>query len=80
MDEDENDDPVGCQPAKDPLAEFRKIAEKHNLIRSGDPMDDNLVQAFYAVVERCACVAEPFEYGGDLGSGADAIRAELGED
>lgn len=80
MDEDENDDPVGCAPVKDPLAEFRKIAETRNLIRPGDPLDDNLVQAFYALVERCACAAEPFGMGDDLGSAADAIRAELGED
>ena len=80
MTEDENDDPVGCQPVKDPLREFRRIAETHHLIRPGDPLDDNLVQAFYALVERCACVADPFGSGDDLGSGADAIRAELGQD
>lgn len=78
--ENEDDDPVGCQPVKDPLTEFRKIAEAHNLIRPGDPLDDNLVQAFYALVERCACAAEPFDMGDDLGSAADAIRAELGQD
>jgi hypothetical protein len=78
--EDENDDPVGCAPVRDPMAEFRKIAETHNLIRSGDPLDDNLVQAFYALVERTACIAEPFDQGDDLGSAADAIRAQLGQD
>lgn len=78
--EDESDDPVGCPPARDPMAECRKIAETHNLIRPGDPLDDNLAQAFYALVERCACVAEPFDMGDDTGSAADAIRAQLGQD
>ncbi len=80
MQENENDDPVGCPPAKDPLSEFRRIAEGHNLIRTGDPMDENLIQAFYALVERCACVAEPFDSGDDTGSASEAIRAELGQD
>ncbi len=80
MQEDENDDPVGCPPAKDPLFEFRRIAEAHNLIRTSDPMDENLTQAFYALVERCACVAEPFDSSDDTGSASEAIRAELGQD
>jgi hypothetical protein len=78
--EDEDEDPVGCPPVRDPLLEFRKIAENHGLIREGDPIDNNLVQAFYAVVERCACVAEPFAPGDDAPNAADAIRAKLGQE
>lgn len=80
MEENEDMDPVGCPAVRDQMAEFRKIAETHNLIRTGDPLDDNLVQAFYAVVERAACIAEPFDMGDDTGSAADAIRAQLGQD
>ena len=75
--EDEHADPVGSPPSRDPLREFRIAAEASGAIRKGDPMDQTLIDFAYAIVERCACTAEPFVDDHDH-SAAEAIRAELG--
>ncbi|WP_286538437.1 hypothetical protein [Variovorax sp. J31P179] len=76
--EDEDDDPVGCPPVRDPVREFRAAAEASGLIWQGDPLDQKLIDFAHRVVERCACIAESFVDDRDH-SAADAIRSELGE-
>ena len=75
--ENEDDDPVGCRAPRDPTAEFRAAAEATGLIRPGDPLDQNLIDFAFRIVERCACVAESYSEPED--SAADAIRAQLGD-
>jgi len=75
--ENEDDDPVGCPAPRDPVAEFRIAAEESGLILHGDPIDQNLLDFAYRIVERCACVAESFSDHDE--SAADAIRSELGD-
>ncbi|KWT70850.1 MULTISPECIES: hypothetical protein [unclassified Variovorax] len=66
------------EPAPDtaePLEVFRAIATEHGLIRPGDPLDQNLVDAFTALVERAATIAE--EYETENGNTGQHIRAVL---
>jgi hypothetical protein len=68
---------VGCPAPRDPIEEFKLAASKVGLIRPGDPLDQRLIDYAFAIVERCACVAEPF--GNDDHTASAAIRAELGD-
>lgn len=54
---------------------YREIATKAGLIRSGDPMDQNLIDAFGMLVEKAAMVAD--EYETDHGNAGEHIRAVL---
>lgn len=77
MIENEDDDPVGQPPPRDPEAEFRAIAERVGLIRPGDPIDQNLLDFANGVVDLCATIGDGYgdaEAGGNAG---EHIRARL---
>lgn len=77
MIENEDDDPVGEPPARDPEAAFRAVAERVGLIGPGDPMDRKLLDFANGVVDLCATIAEPYGDSEAGGNAAEHIRAEL---
>ena len=77
MMENEDADPVG---PRDPEKIFRGIAAAAGVIREGDPLDRNLIDFAYAVVELCASIGDGYkDEDGDGDAGAH-IRAELGDE
>lgn len=54
---------------------YREIAVKAGLVRPGDPLDQNVIDAFGMLIEKAALVAD--EYETDHGHAGDHIRAVL---
>lgn len=77
MIENENADPVG---PRDPEAVFREIATAVGLIREGDPLDRNVVEFAFAIVERCASIGDGYDRQGEEANAGEDIRAQLGAD
>lgn len=72
-------DDVPPPAAADPLAVFAQLAAAHGLIKPGDPLDRNLIDLCFDVVEACARVGDRYgdpEAGGNAG---EDIRAQLGD-
>jgi hypothetical protein len=70
--------PANAQTPRDPQALFRSIAERRGLIRPGDPLDLNVMNAMFDVVEACARIGDHYgdpEAGGNAG---EDIRFNLG--
>lgn len=73
--ENEDSDPVG---AADPEAVFRQLAEQVGLIRPGDPLDRNVIELCFAVVERCASIGDAYDGTDEETNAGEHIRADLG--
>ena len=63
---------------RDPVARFRADAESAGLIRKGDPLDQNVIDFAYRVVERCASIGDRYSAAGEEANAGEHIRAELG--
>lgn len=77
--ENEDDDPVGKLPTREPLDVFRRLAIAHGLMKPDDLMDLDLIDFAFALVEECAKVADPYGDEEAGGNGGEAVRANLGE-
>jgi len=78
LSKDELDDDQPPAP-RDPRALFARLAAERGLIRPGDPLDQNLRELCFDVVEACAKIGDGYgdpEAGGNAG---EHIRYELGE-
>lgn len=74
-----DDDQVGRLHTRDPVALFRKDAEAAGLIRPGDPIDQNMVDFAYRIVERCASIGDGYDDPAEDTSAGAHIRALLGD-
>ena len=74
--EDEDKDPIG---PRDALELFKEAAVAAGLIRSGDPLDQNVVDFAKLVVEMCASIGDNYVQpeSADGGTVGDRMRGEL---
>ena len=77
MTENEDDDPVGAPPARDPRAAFTAIAVDLGLITPGQDLDDLQMAFATRVVELCASIGDRYGDGEAGGNAGEHIRAEL---
>ncbi|RYH70115.1 MAG: hypothetical protein EON54_01750 [Alcaligenaceae bacterium] len=77
--ENEDADPVGELPIREPFDVFRRLAIDHGLLKPDDLMDQDLIAFAFALVEECAKAADPYGDEEAGGNGGEAIRAILGD-
>lgn len=63
---------------RDPVALYRVDAEAVGLIRKGDPLDQNVIDFAYRVVERCASIGDRYSADGEEANAGEHIRAAMG--
>lgn len=66
------------EATRDPVAQFRADAEAVGLIRPGDPLDQNVIDFAFRVVERCASIGDRYSAAGEEANAGEHIRAALG--
>lgn len=73
-----NDTPTPQEPQPDtsePIEVYTALAVKHGLIRPGDKLDQNVIDAMADLVDLCATVGEGYGDGEAGGNAGEHIRA-----